>query len=147
MRFAIYITVLVATLPLVFTRPFFGLCVYYVVSLLDPKLLCWNPTFQDAFLVGIPLVLGAIAIGVHRFRPEKAIDERSKVTSIQWVRERSAIFEFAWPLVVLLVLIGMLFWPSGQQPDAPDSESDDPGSRKPNGAYAPVPNGLHHEVP
>ena len=105
MRFAIYITLLVAVLPLVFTRPFFGLCVYYVVSLLDPKLLCWNPTFQDAFLVGIPLVIGAIAIGVHRFRPQKAVDERTNATSIQWVRERSAIFEFAWPLIVLLVLI------------------------------------------
>jgi hypothetical protein len=50
------------------------------------------------------------------------------------------------PLVVLLVLIGMLFWPTGQQADASDSESDDPGSRKPNGAYAPVPNGMHHEA-
>jgi hypothetical protein len=50
------------------------------------------------------------------------------------------------PLVILLVLISMLFWPTAQQADASDGASDDPGSGKPNGAYAPVPNGLHREA-
>src|SRR5438045_2748622 len=33
MRFGIYLTLMIAILPIVLTRPFFGLCAYYVVSL------------------------------------------------------------------------------------------------------------------
>ena len=48
------------------------------------------------------------------------------------------------PLVVLLVLIGMLFWPSG--PTAEAADNDDHLRGKPNGAHPPVPNGLHREA-
>ena len=60
MRFIIYASVLFAVLPLVFYRPFIGLCVYYIVSILQPKVLCWRDEFQDALLVGVPLVIGAM---------------------------------------------------------------------------------------
>ncbi len=43
------------------------------------------------------------------------------------------------PLVVLLALIGMLFWPTGEEAQAADAAA-------PNGAYPPVPNGLHREA-
>ena len=47
------------------------------------------------------------------------------------------------PLVVLLALIGFLFWPRGETAEA---EGEDLGDGKPNGAYGPVPNGLHREA-
>ncbi len=75
MRFFLYVSVLLLILPLVFMRPFFGLCVYYVVSLLQPKFLCWRGDFQDAILVGVPLVVGAIAIGVRRTQVTPKIDQ------------------------------------------------------------------------
>ena len=66
MRFILYASLLFAVLPIVLYRPFFGLCVYYVVSILQPKILCWRGDFQDALLVGVPLVVGASAVGVQR---------------------------------------------------------------------------------
>jgi hypothetical protein len=52
------------------------------------------------------------------------------------------------PLVVLLALLGMLFWPSEPQAEAEDADSDASNLRggKPNGAHPPVPNGLHREA-
>jgi len=52
------------------------------------------------------------------------------------------------PLVVLLALIAMLFWPVGDKATevSSDAEPDDPYPRKPNGAHAPAPNGLHREA-
>jgi hypothetical protein len=43
------------------------------------------------------------------------------------------------PLVVLLALIGMLFWPVGEKAQAEDAAEA-------NGAYPPVPNGLHRQA-
>ena len=43
------------------------------------------------------------------------------------------------PLVVLLALIGMLFWPTGEKAQAEDASEA-------NGAYPPVPNGLHRQA-
>jgi hypothetical protein len=43
------------------------------------------------------------------------------------------------PLVVLLALIGMLFWPVGEKAPAEDAAEA-------NGAYPPVPNGLHRQA-
>jgi len=43
------------------------------------------------------------------------------------------------PLVVLLALIGMLFWPTGEKAQAEETAEA-------NGAYPPVPNGLHREA-
>jgi hypothetical protein len=52
------------------------------------------------------------------------------------------------PLVVLLALIAMLFWPlDGKTQERPaDAEPDEPRPGKPNGAHAPAPNGLHREA-
>ncbi len=105
MRFVIYVTVLIALLPLVLRRPFFGLCVYYVVSLLQPKLLCWRPEFQDALLVGVPLVIGAIAFGVRRVQLVPDIDPaagrlRRIITNVA----RSPLFEPSWMVLVFVVL-------------------------------------------
>ncbi len=50
------------------------------------------------------------------------------------------------PLVVLLVLIGMLFWPTGERAKASDAEGDYPTTGKPNGAYGSAPNGLHRDA-
>ena len=52
------------------------------------------------------------------------------------------------PLVVLLALIGLLFWPSEPTAESADADSDDASlrGRKPNGAHPPVPNGLHREA-
>lgn len=105
MRFAIYVTLLFAVLPLVFLRPFFGLCVYYVVSFLQPKLFCWQPDFQDAMLVGVPLVVGAIALGVQRTIVTPRTDPKSgKVHGVGQRIVRSPMFEPAWPLAVCLLL-------------------------------------------
>jgi hypothetical protein len=43
------------------------------------------------------------------------------------------------PLVVLLALIGMLFWPVDEKAQAEDAAEA-------NGAYPPVPNGLHRQA-
>ena len=43
------------------------------------------------------------------------------------------------PLVVLLALIGMLFWPVDEKAPAEDAAEA-------NGAYPPVPNGLHRQA-
>jgi hypothetical protein len=50
------------------------------------------------------------------------------------------------PLVVLLVLLGMLFWPSEPTAETADSEEADLPSRKPNGAHPSSANGLHREA-
>jgi hypothetical protein len=52
------------------------------------------------------------------------------------------------PLVVLLALIGLLFWPTEPTAEATDSEDAEAGlgGGKPNGAHPPVPNGLHREA-
>lgn len=105
MRFILYASVLFMALPIVLYRPFFGLCVYYVVSILQPKILCWRGDFQDALVVGIPLVLGAIAIGTQK---RDVVAERDRdsgrlrrlITRI----DRSPIFTPHW----ILFLFGML---------------------------------------
>ncbi|MEK6644636.1 MAG: hypothetical protein AABZ08_12085, partial [Planctomycetota bacterium] len=83
MRFAIYLTILFSILPIVLMRPFFGLCAYYVVSLLQPKLLCWQPVFPDAMLIGVPLVVGAIAVGVKRHIWEPKLDRKGQIIEVQ----------------------------------------------------------------
>jgi len=50
------------------------------------------------------------------------------------------------PLVVLLALIGMLFWPADARAQVMDTADADLGEGKSNGAYTPVPNGLHREA-
>jgi hypothetical protein len=50
------------------------------------------------------------------------------------------------PLVVLLALIGLLFWPTESSAEAANGEDLDAGAGKPNGAHAPVANGLHREA-
>jgi len=108
MRFAIYVGILIAIIPLVFSRPFFGLCAYLVVSILQPKYLCWQPDFQDAFLVGLPLVIGAVAIGVKRHAVRPVRDGRGQVTALKSIQERAPLFEMAWPLLVLGLLIAYI---------------------------------------
>lgn len=106
MRFAIYVALLLSVLPLVFFRPFFGLCAYYVVSLLQPKYVAWHPAFQDAMIVGVPLVIGALLIGVRR---QELIARKESLTGrIVGFRERivrGALFEPAWPLAVCVLLL------------------------------------------
>lgn len=114
MRFAIYVTLLFSILPLIFLRPFFGLCIYYVVSFLQPKLFCWRPEFQDAMLVGVPLVVGAIAIGVRRSVPTPRIDPKTgRIREVIKKIVRSPIIEPAWPLAIcalLFVYIAVTRW-------------------------------------
>ncbi len=106
MRFFLYCTVLFAILPLVFMRPFFGLCVYYVVSLLQPKYLCWRNDFQDALLVGLPLVVGAVAIGVQRLVLEPVQDPQTgKIVDVIRRQVRGPLFEWRWPLICMLLLV------------------------------------------
>ncbi len=108
MRFALYVGILIVLIPIVFTRPFFGLCAYLVVSILQPKYLCWQPDFQDAFLMGLPLVVGAVAIGVKRRGTRLVRDGRGEVVAIRTIQERAPLFEMAWPLFVLAVLIAYI---------------------------------------
>lgn len=108
MRFAIYVGILIAIIPLVFTRPFFGLCAYLVVSILQPKYLCWQPDFQDAFLIGLPLVIGAVAVGVKRQSVLPVRDAHGKVIALKTVQERAPLFELAWPLLVMGLLIAYI---------------------------------------
>jgi len=106
MRFILYVAVLVAILPLVLTRPFFGLCVYYVVSLMQPKFLCWRGDFQDGMLVGVPLVIGAIAIGVKRLTLTPNLSPKTgHVIAVKRDYVRSPLFEPSWPLALIVVLV------------------------------------------
>ena len=106
MRFVLYVSILLMILPLVLLRPFFGLCVYYVVSLLQPKLLCWRPDFQDALLVGIPLVIGAIAIGVQRVYVRSAGRSGGGIkTRVITKTARSPLFEPSWLLLIFGILV------------------------------------------
>ena len=109
MRFALYVSMLLAILPLVLMRPFFGLCVYYVVSLLQPKLLCWHPEFQDAMLVGVPLMMGAILIGIRRVQliPRKEALS-GKIVGIRERLVKAAVIEPAWPLLVCALLFAYI---------------------------------------
>ena len=50
------------------------------------------------------------------------------------------------PLVVLLALIGLLFWPSEPTAEMPDSEGADLRGGSPDGTHPSVPNGLHREA-
>ena len=53
------------------------------------------------------------------------------------------------PLVVLLVLIGMLFWPTEQRPQIEEEPEAEVGSRtvrKPNGARPPAASDLHRDA-
>jgi probable O-glycosylation ligase (exosortase A-associated) len=105
MRFAIYVALLFTVLPVVFLRPFFGLCIYYVVSFLQPKVLCWRPDFQDAMLVGVPLVVGAVAWGVRRSMTIPRIDAVSgRIRGGVETIVRSPLFEPMWPLAVCAAL-------------------------------------------
>lgn len=106
MRFILYVTMLLLVLPLVLRRPFFGLCVYYVVSLLQPKLLCWRPDFQDAMLVGVPLVVGAIAIGARRVQLVPDIDPGAgRIRRVLTTITRTPLFEPSWMALALVALI------------------------------------------
>lgn len=109
MRFILYVTVLLAIVPFVLTRPFFGLCAYYVVSILQPKFLCWRPEFQDAMIVGVPLVVGAILIGVRRVRLEPKISQRSgRIVGTTTRLVRGALFEPSWQVFLCAALIAYL---------------------------------------
>lgn len=105
MRFTLYVMMLLAILPLVMLRPFFGLCVYYVVSLLQPKLLCWHPDFQDAMLVGVPLIVGAVLIGIRRkqFSPRKEVLS-GKVVGLTERVVQSSLIEPSWLLLTCALM-------------------------------------------
>lgn len=105
MRFLLYASILFAILPIVLMRPFFGLCIYYIVSLLQPKLLCWRGDFQDAMLVGVPLVIGAIAFGIRRMSTRPQLDTRGRVVGVLQQPTRSPLFEPSWQLIVLGMLV------------------------------------------
>lgn len=106
MRFGLYVMMLLAILPLVMMRPFFGLCIYYIVSLLQPKLLCWHPDFQDAMLVGVPLMFGAVLIGIRRTQiiPRKEALS-GKIVELRQRVVKAALVEPSW----LVIVCGLLF--------------------------------------
>lgn len=105
MRFFLYVSILLAILPLVFMRPFFGLCVYYVVSLLQPKFLCWRDDFQDALLVGVPFVIGAIALGVKHVQTLPDRDVTGRIKGVITKIVRSPLFEPSWFVALGALLI------------------------------------------
>jgi putative inorganic carbon (HCO3(-)) transporter len=105
MRLFIYIGLFAAVLPFVLTRPFFGLCVYYVVSFLDPKVLCWQPDLQDAFVIGSLLVIGAIAIGARYPQSKKILNDSNQLVDVHWTSRRGPLIQFAWPVCVLILLV------------------------------------------
>jgi len=111
MRFLLYVTLLIVILPIVFTRPFFGLCVYCVVSILQPKLLCWRGDLQDAMLVGVPLVIGAILFGVRRITYKAEHHPKTgQIVKLKETLGRNPLFEPSWQLglfVLLLVYISV----------------------------------------
>ncbi len=109
MRFILYVGILCAILPLVLTRPFFGLCVYYVVSLLQPKMLCWRGDFQDAMLVGVPLVVGAVAFGVGQISLAPMRDPKSgRILRLKERLVRNPLFEPSWPLALFVALVAYI---------------------------------------
>jgi hypothetical protein len=106
MRFVIYLILLCSCLPFVLTRPFFGLCLYYVVSLMQPKILCWRGDFQDGMLVGVPLVIGAIAFGIRRTSLQPQLDPKTGlIKSIKETLTRNPLFEPSWGLALMAVLL------------------------------------------
>ncbi|MFQ5422421.1 MAG: O-antigen ligase family protein [Phycisphaerae bacterium] len=106
MRYIIYITLLFAILPFVFTRPFFGLCAYYVVSILQPKFLCWRPELQDALIVGVPMIMGTIIFGARRIAAEPKFNLRlRRVVGIKTKLVRSSLFEPSWPILLFGCLV------------------------------------------
>lgn len=106
MRFILYASVLFMALPIVFYRPFIGLCLYYIVSILQPKILCWRGDFQDALIVGVPLVIGAIAFGTQK---RDLIADRDRQTGrLQRLItriNRSPVFTPHWILVLFAALV------------------------------------------
>lgn len=109
MRFALYVSLLAMAVPIIFTRPFFGLCVYYIVSLMQPKLLCWKPDFQDSMIVGVPLVVGAIAFGVQRYVVEPRRGPlRRETIGVERKLTRNALFEPSSLLGILILLLAYI---------------------------------------
>lgn len=106
MRFILYASLLFMILPIVLYRPFFGLCVYYIVSILQPKILCWRGDFQDAMIVGIPLVVGAIAFGSQK---RDLIAERDpqtgKLNRLITRIDRNPLFTPHWAIVLFALLV------------------------------------------
>ncbi|HPF39432.1 MAG TPA: putative O-glycosylation ligase, exosortase A system-associated [Phycisphaerae bacterium] len=106
MRFILYASILFMALPIVLYRPFFGLCVYYIVSILQPKILCWRGDFQDALIVGVPLVIGAIAFGTQKRDLIAERDTQSgKLNRIITRIDRSPIFTPHWIIALFAVLV------------------------------------------
>ena len=109
MRIAVYIVILCAMLPFVLTRPFFGLCLYYVVSLMQPKVLCWRGDFQDSMMVGVPLVIGAIAFGVQRRTLLPRKDPKSgEIVAVKETLARNPLFEPSLLVVLFVVLLAYI---------------------------------------
>lgn len=109
MRYALYLTLLTAVLPFVFARPFFGLCVYFVVSFLQPKLLCWHPELQDSLIVGAPLVVGAALFGVFRRAEYARTDPATgRVTGLHAALVRNGLVEPSWLVALMIVLLAYI---------------------------------------
>lgn len=109
MRYILYMTILFLILPFVLSRPFFGLCIYYIVSILQPKFLCWRPEIQDAMIVGVPLVIGAIMIGAKRIDIVPKLHARTnRVIGVTRRLVRSSLLEPAWPVFLFGCLIAYL---------------------------------------
>ncbi|MFO0972213.1 MAG: O-antigen ligase family protein [Phycisphaerae bacterium] len=109
MRFAFYVTLLVACVPVILTRPFFGLCIYYVVSLMQPKVLCWQPDFQDSMIVGVPLVFSALGVGVRRVEIEPNVNPvTGRVVGFHRAWARTPLIEQSLLLVLLALLLAYI---------------------------------------
>src|SRR4051812_22312662 len=100
MRYALYLTFLYGSLPFVFVRPFYGLCVYFIVSFMEPKVLCWQPALQDSMIVGVPLVLGILLFGIKRIRIEPVREALTgRITDLRETVVRNRLIEPAGLLV------------------------------------------------
>lgn len=111
MRYILYMSVLFLILPFILSRPFFGLCVYYIVSILQPKFLCWRPEIQDAMIVGVPLVIGAILIGAKRIVNVPKLHVRTgRVIGVTRRLVRSSLIEPSWPVFLFGCLIAYLIF-------------------------------------
>jgi len=109
MRFFLYFGSLCLSLPFVFRWPFFGLCVYSVVSFLQPKMLCWRPDLADSMIVGPPLVLGALLFGAERWQLYPVRDRGTgRIERIRGALVRNAPFEWSGLLLMMVALIAYI---------------------------------------
>src|ERR1051325_9242232 len=76
---------------------------------MQPKLLAWQTSFPDAMLVGVPMVIGAIAIGAKRLSWRPQIDRATgRISALTARVVRSPILEPSWLLGACALLLAYI---------------------------------------